>query len=555
MTKTLVLSCIGAVVVCALARPASAFCGFYVAGADSKLYNNATQVVLMRDGTLTVLSMQNNYQGPAEDFAMVVPVPQVLSEDNVKTLERALFDRVDALAAPRLVEYWEQDPCKIEDVGRRDRRSGAKTGAAPKKEKKPDADLGVTVEAEFKVAEYDIVILSAKEATGLNTWLLRENYKIPDNAAPLLEPYVSGGMKFFVAKVDPSKVTFKDGQAMLSPLRFHYESEDFGLPIRLGLINANGKQDLIVHILAKNKRYEVSNYANVTIPTNFDVKDEARDRFGEFYAALFDRTVERNAGAVVTEYSWDASSCDPCPTPPLSANDIETLGNDVIVAAAGGNQIATGAAKSSKPGRGRRPQRSGFVLTRLHARYDAGSVGDDLQFAEAPAIAGGRERMGADGALEHGSTSSGVNNFQARYAIRHEWTGAMDCPSPRRGVWGGPPRGEPASQAIAARDLAFAPRGKTPLGGFVKRDLADLDVKATMLSTGAAGTGDGAAGAGDKPPETSATGDTTKTTDDTKTGKGKSGCGCGASPSGGGLPTALLFAFIVIFAVTRRTHA
>src|SRR5688572_24713427 len=90
---------------------AEAFCGFYVAGADTKLYNNATMVVMMRDGTRTVLAMQNNYQGPPENFAMVVPVPVVLSEETVKTLERAVFDRVDQLAAPRLVEYWEEDPC------------------------------------------------------------------------------------------------------------------------------------------------------------------------------------------------------------------------------------------------------------------------------------------------------------------------------------------------------------------------------------------------------------------------------------------------------------
>ncbi|HLT38794.1 MAG TPA: DUF2330 domain-containing protein, partial [Enhygromyxa sp.] len=92
-------------------REAEAFCGFYVAGADAELYNNATMVVLMRDGTRTVLSMANNYQGPPQDFAMVVPVPVVLQEDDVKVLPAEIFDRVDKLAAPRLVEYWEQDPC------------------------------------------------------------------------------------------------------------------------------------------------------------------------------------------------------------------------------------------------------------------------------------------------------------------------------------------------------------------------------------------------------------------------------------------------------------
>ncbi|MDI3290359.1 DUF2330 domain-containing protein [Polyangium sp. 15x6] len=70
------------------AGSAEAFCGFYVSGADAKLYNNATQVVLLRDGTRTVLSMQNNYQGPPDKFAMVVPVPVVLQSIAV-TLVRA----------------------------------------------------------------------------------------------------------------------------------------------------------------------------------------------------------------------------------------------------------------------------------------------------------------------------------------------------------------------------------------------------------------------------------------------------------------------------------
>ena len=88
-----------------------AFCGFYVAGADAKLLNNATLVVLMRDGKRTVLSMQNDYQGPPEDFALVIPVPVVLQEENVKTLTPEVFAKVDGMGAPRLVEYWEQDPC------------------------------------------------------------------------------------------------------------------------------------------------------------------------------------------------------------------------------------------------------------------------------------------------------------------------------------------------------------------------------------------------------------------------------------------------------------
>ena len=80
-------------VICSTA--AHAFCGFYVSSAGGQLFNDATMVVLMRDGTRTVLSMQNNYRGPPEDFALVIPVPVVLQKENVKTLPKR------GLRAPR----------------------------------------------------------------------------------------------------------------------------------------------------------------------------------------------------------------------------------------------------------------------------------------------------------------------------------------------------------------------------------------------------------------------------------------------------------------------
>ena len=264
-------------------RAAEAFCGFYVSGADAKLFANATMVVLMRDGTRTVLSMQNAYQGPPEKFAMVVPVPVVLQKENVKTLPAALFDHVDKMAAPRLVEYWEQDPCspRIDSMdGALSPRGARAAAAAPISGE--SADLGVKIEAQFTVGEYEIVILSAEDSSGLDTWLRREKYQIPQGAEPVLRPYVQAGMKFFVAKVDVEKVKFDGGMAMLSPLRFHYDSDTFSLPVRLGLLNSGGTQDLIVHIVAPGKRYEVANYPNATIPTNLDVKEEARAQFGAF---------------------------------------------------------------------------------------------------------------------------------------------------------------------------------------------------------------------------------------------------------------------------------
>jgi hypothetical protein len=441
-------------------REAEAFCGFYVAGADSKLYNNATMVVLMRDGTRTVLSMQNNYQGPAEDFAMVVPVPVVLTENDVKILPNEVFDRVDKLAAPRLVEYWEQDPCMPYDMYPpptampTEMMGSADGGGAPAR------DLGVKIEAQFEVGEYQVVILSAKESTGLDTWLRQEKYNIPPGAQPLLDPYVQSGSKFFVAKVDSKKVEFdENGQAMLSPLRFHYDSQEFSLPVRLGLINAQGAQDLLVHILARGVRYETANYDNIAIPTNLEVKDQVREHFGKFYASLFDHTLANNPKAVITEYSWAAGSCDPCPEPALTLSELVTLGADVLPtyqqAFAGGNVPSE--YEWSVPNE--------FVLTRLHARYDSSSLGEDLVFQAAPAIVGGREFLQQDGQLERGAIEepNGYNNFQARYIIRHAWEGPIACDNPQRGIWGGPwpevAQQGGSSQPVPAQNLAFVERG------------------------------------------------------------------------------------------------
>lgn len=478
-----------------LSSSAQAFCGFYVSGADAKLFNNATMVVLMRDGTRTVLSIQNNYQGPPEEFAMVVPVPVVLKKENVKTLPPEVFSRIDELAAPRLVEYWEQDPCAPPPYGL---MGGKGKVIVESSSDMALVDSAVKIEAKFTVAEYEILILSARDSAGLDKWLRSKKYRIPEGAETVLRPYVQAGSKFFVAKVDPKKVRFLNGQAMLSPLRFHYDSKDFNLPVRLGLLNSSGTQDLIVHILAPGLRYEVANYPNYTIPTNLDLKDPAKGKFGAFYVALFDTLLKKHPGAVVTEYAWDAGSCDPCPSPPLTPEEIATLGGDVLQPAANEARAPTPKTPPTKR-KGPAPAPPGYVpmpplalattyvLTRLHARYGKDTLGEDLVFRAAPPITGGREVRDVYGHLERSAIPANVNNFQGRYAIRHPWTGPVLCPQPQRGIWGGPPGtvGRPIA-AEPALGLAFAPRGTVELGSMLTEDLEELGVQATRVAEQAA---------------------------------------------------------------------
>jgi hypothetical protein len=468
--RTLLPGALVALATVAAPVAAEAFCGFYVSGADAKLFNNATLVVLMREGLRTVLSMQNNYQGPPEDFAMIVPVPVVLAKENVKTLPAEIFARVDRLAAPRLVEYWEQDPCAVP------MRSFESVSVAESAPPSPEDDgdsaaerHGVKIEARFSVGEYNVLILSAQDSLGLDAFLRDQRYKIPAGAEPYLRPYVTSGSKFFVAKVDAKKVRFENGQAMLSPLRFHYDSENFSLPVRLGLINSAGAQDLIVHVLARS-RYEVANYENFAIPTNLRVSENVKQSFGSFYATLFDNVLAKHPRAVVTEYAWGSGSCDPCPEPPLGLADLATLGADAIPGYEGVAEVPPELAYA-------------FTLTRLHVRYDKNALGEDLVFRAAPAIAGGNGVPDEKGNMQRGAQPSGYNTFQGRYVMLHPWAGPVECKEPRRGIWGGPVNQVAGGPMMVANNTAFAPRG-VELASFLQAEDASFATSDEKLPSG-----------------------------------------------------------------------
>jgi hypothetical protein len=112
--RVLISVLLAVVIVIGFTPTAWAFCGFYVAKADINLYNQASQVVISRNGDRTILTMANDYQGEVKDFALVVPVPVVLQQDQVNIGEPKIMERLDAFSAPRLVEYFDPDPCNLD---------------------------------------------------------------------------------------------------------------------------------------------------------------------------------------------------------------------------------------------------------------------------------------------------------------------------------------------------------------------------------------------------------------------------------------------------------
>ncbi len=375
------------------ATHANAFCGFYVGKADAGLFNQASQVILVRDGDRTVISMLNNYEGDLKEFALVVPVPHVLAREQIHVGDKGLFQRIDAYSAPRLAEYHDPDPCG------RAREERMRKDIAPAAQAAQERDvssraLGVTVEAAYTVGEYDIVILSAKQSDGLETWLVSNGYRIPKGASRALKPYIRQRMQFFVAKVN-LEAQAGTGRTYLRPLQFAFESEKFMLPLRLGMVNARGPQDLIAYVLTRSGRVESTNYRTVKLPANMTIPTYVRGEFTDFYKAMFDHQARKEGYRVVfTEYFWDMSWCDPCAADPLSFDELRAAG----VFWLNGDDDESGSTGQSP----RQVAAQPVMLTRLHVRYTPQTFPEDLMFQET----GDRA------------------NFQARYVLRHPWRGS-----------------------------------------------------------------------------------------------------------------------------------
>lgn len=366
---------------------AEAFCGFYVGKADASLFNDASQVVMVRRDNRTVISMANDYRGALTDFALVVPVPVVLERSQVHIGERRLFERIDAYSAPRLAEYFDPDPCRVAHKDEARMAQAPLPASMAAENRARDQALGVTVEAAYTVGEYDIVILSGKQSEGLETWLRENGYRIPPGASAALRPYLRQQMKFFVAKVNLAEQA-RTGVAYLRPLQFAFESERFMLPVRLGMLNARGPQDLVLYVLTANGRVEATNYRTVKMPANVDVPLFVRDDFARTYRALFAAQAAReDHRALFTEYFWDMSGCDPCAADPLTPAELRQAG--VWWA---GDAAGRGAAQP-------------VMLTRLHLRYTRESLPEDLVLQE----------------------TQDRGNFQARYVLRHPWPGSADA--------------------------------------------------------------------------------------------------------------------------------
>jgi len=417
--KTLLLAALG--LLCP--QPSSAFCGAYVGAEGTEIQNSASKIVVAREGRLSTLTMFNDYEGDADQFGLIIPVPSSIDADNVRLVSPTLLDRVHRYSAPRLVQYTCED--FYNDAGSTIdpmvlSPSSRSTAASRRSVSEPDAPStdtagfefeasasasasggctstsstsiytdvdtsddrldtahGVVIEDEFSLGEYDMWVLRAEDSDGLSGWLHDNGFVMPDAAGEMLSGYVDDSSRFLALRVNVDRIPYD--QDWLSPLQLRYVSDAWGLPIRLGTVSSTGLQDLIVYTLTSyyDGLVGISNYSESALPEDECMLPlDPANPLGDF-SAQYEARWSAAAGvredkpgfAWTTEYGWgfqpqspEGVKCDPCPEP---APDDPA-----------GGPITYGELSEL----GLESAISGWYVTRLRLRYTPEAATQDLMF-------------------------------------------------------------------------------------------------------------------------------------------------------------------------------
>lgn len=405
------LAAIAAVLVPA---PAAALPALLVGAAPTRLRSNTTHLVVVQDGERTTMALQFDVLAVPMDLMIVLPIHGEIDPDSLKTLDRRLFERLDQLAAPRLEHVWEQDPCNP---------SSAPPSAAPP----PPATGPRPHPATFSDGEYDFAVLGRVGAGELETWLRALGFPMYDAHHAALAEHFAAGAQFVIARVHRQQVHFNArGHAVLSPFRVSFVADPGRpLPLRAGLLHAEGAQDLVIHGLARGRRLALDR-PSATPVGDLDLTAAAVDRFPAVHAAVSAATRAHARSLALVEHAA------PLPPDALAAEELTALG------------VGT--------------DREGLVLSRVHLHYDPTDLTED------PAL----------------STAPHDLDLHARYLVRHPWTAAVACDAPQRGVWG-PTLDGVAPDFAAPRLLRSMARAYpvADLGSYLAADVPALGLTAT----------------------------------------------------------------------------
>jgi len=236
--------------------PEAHACGGFFCNNSQPTVQTGERILFTVDDDNIRAYVQVYYDGPADDFAWIVPVATV-PDVGVGTDE--VFTRLDQLTSPVFqITYEVDDSCNFYG-GYADEAVFAGGDEGGGEEGEEGGGNYVNVLAEGKTGPYNYTVVESNNSDLLVAWLNENDYEQPPEALPLIEHYVAKEMKFVAVKLQPGK---ESGD--IAPIILDFQEQSPCIPLVLTSVAAQEGMPVKAYVLGE-KRAVPTNWLHVTV--------------------------------------------------------------------------------------------------------------------------------------------------------------------------------------------------------------------------------------------------------------------------------------------------
>ena len=223
------------------------------------------RILFAQDGNTVTAHIQIQYQGAADDFGWLVPLP------SVPTLELGTDELFTALGAATNPQYTLTTTRQFCGGGSSSSKGvGCGGFATDEASGSSVADAGLFAASDMgannpalvvkaSIGPYDYAVLKADDKTEMLKWLAGNHYYVPDATGQAVAPYIHTGAFFLALKLRAG-----ESAGDIVPVVLHYTSDLPMIPITLTQVGATENMGVLVWLLGEARAIP-RNYSHVVL--------------------------------------------------------------------------------------------------------------------------------------------------------------------------------------------------------------------------------------------------------------------------------------------------
>jgi len=200
--------------------------GAFFALLGDDIFQPSQKAIILYENNREDLILAVKYEGNADEFAWVIPVPN--------------YPDID-VSDPDL--FWELSQITTEDLP-------VRLGCA----RFVPLPLSPAVEVLERtiIGPYDVAILSAQDPTALVDWLNSNGYSFPEEGEKILDDYITKEWYFVATRINTGEEATGLATGTIEPLKLSFESDEIIYPLRITALSSKASE-VLLYVFADHK--------------------------------------------------------------------------------------------------------------------------------------------------------------------------------------------------------------------------------------------------------------------------------------------------------------